>query len=301
MVIGFGGGSALDAGKAIAIMMTNPGELLDYLEVIGHGRLFERASARYAAIPTTAGTGSEVTRNAVLFSPEHGIKVSLRSPFMLPCLAIVDPDTTISLPPSLTAQTGLDALTQLIEPYVCSRSNPMVDALCRDGIRRVAASLRRAYETGSNATARTDMALASMFGGMALANAGLGAVHGLAAPLGGLTRAPHGAICARLLPFVMETNIRALESRAPASPALARYDEVAQLLLGDANAKRGDGVKWVFEICAVLAIQPLAHYGLTKNQVPAIVAQAQKASSMKANPILLTDQELTAILMQAID
>lgn len=177
-VIAFGGGSAIDAGKAIAAMLTNEGELLDYLEVIGRGRALAKPSAPFIAIPTTAGTGAEVTRNAVLASPEHKFKVSLRSPLMLAKVALVDSELTYELPPAITASTGLDALTQLIEPYTCCRTNPMVDALCVEGIPRAARSLRVASADGKNAPAREDMCLASLFGGLALANAGLGAVHG---------------------------------------------------------------------------------------------------------------------------
>ena len=299
LVIGFGGGSALDTGKAVAALLTNGGELLDYLEVIGRGQPLTQSSAPYIAIPTTAGTGSEVTRNAVLASPEHRVKVSLRSPLMLPRLAVVDPELTYALPPEVTAATGLDALTQLVEPFVSNSANPMTDALCREGMRRVARSLRRAYETGSDAAAREDMALASLFGGMALANAKLGAVHGLAGPLGGLFLAPHGAICARLLPIVMEANVRALQSRAPNSPALARYDEVAQILTGNATAAAADGVVWVRDVCAAVAVSPLSRFSLTQADFPAVVAQAQQASSMKGNPVPLTDQEVTDILEQA--
>ncbi|MBF8282477.1 MAG: iron-containing alcohol dehydrogenase [Anaerolineales bacterium] len=299
LVIGFGGGSALDTGKAVAALLTNGGELLDYLEVIGRGQPLTQSSAPYIAIPTTAGTGSEVTRNAVLASPGHRVKVSLRSPLMLPRLAVVDPELTYALPPEVTAATGLDALTQLVEPFVSNSANPMTDAICREGMRRVARSLRRAYETGSDAAAREDMALASLFGGMALANAKLGAVHGLAGPLGGLFLAPHGAICARLLPIVMEANVRALQLRASNSPALARYDEVAQSLTGNATAAAADGVGWVRDVCAAMAVSPLSRFSLTKADFPAVVAQAQQASSMKGNPVPLTDQEVTDILEQA--
>ena len=300
LVIGFGGGSALDTGKAVAALLTNGGELLDYLEVIGRGQPLTQASAPYIAIPTTAGTGSEVTRNAVLASPEHRVKVSLRSQLMLPRLAVVDPELTYALPPEATAATGLDALTQLVEPFVSNSANPMTDAICREGMRRVARSLRRAYETGSDAAAREDMALASLFGGMALANAKLGAVHGLAGPLGGLFLAPHGAICARLLPIVMEANVRALQSRAPNSPALARYDEVAQSLTGNATAAAADGAGWVRDVCAAMAVSPLSRFSLTQADFPAVVAQAQQASSMKGNPVQLTDQEVTDVLEQAM-
>src|SRR5207245_11298164 len=212
-------------------------ELLDYLEVIGQGRALENASTPFIAMPTTAGTGSEVTRNAVLASPRHRVKVSLRSPFLLPKIALVDPELTYDLPPSITASTGLDALTQLIEPYVSSRANPMTDAVCVDGLRRVARSLRVAFEAGRNAAAaREDMAVASLFGGLALANAGLGAVHGFAGPIGGMFPAPHGAVCAALLPDTMEVNLRALRRRAPESETLRRFDEIARILTGRPEA-----------------------------------------------------------------
>ena len=300
IVIALGGGSVLDTGKAIAALLTNGGDLLDYLEVIGRGRSLTLPSAPCIAIPTTAGTGSEVTRNAVVASPEHRVKVSLRSPHMLPRLAVVDPELTYSLPPAVTASTGLDALTQLIEPYVSHSANPLTDALCREGMQRVARSLRKACDDGQDAAAREDLALASLFGGLALANAKLGAVHGFAGPLGGLFPAPHGAVCARLLPIVMEANVRALQTRAPDSLALKRYDEAARLLTGNLQAAASDGVAWVRELCAALAIPPLSHSGVTEADFSTIVAQAQKASSMKGNPLPLTDEELREVLRQAI-
>ena len=300
VVIGMGGGSVLDAGKAIAAMITNEGELLDYLEIIGNGKRLSRRPAWFIAIPTTAGTGSEVTRNAVLTSPEHRLKVSLRSLYLLPGVALVDPELTYDLPPGLTASTGLDALTQLIEPFVCARANPMPDALCVEGIRRAARSLRRAYANGHDGGARQDMAVASLFGGMALANAGLGAVHGLAGPLGGMFSAPHGALCAALLPHVMEINSRALRDRQPSSETLRRYDEVARLLTGDATAAAGEGVAWVRQLVGDLKIPRLGVYGITREHSAEVVEKASQASSMKANPIALTPEELAQILEQAI-
>jgi len=300
LVIGCGGGSVIDAGKAIAALMTNPGDTLDYLEVVGRGVALSRPSAPYIAIPTTAGTGSEVTRNAVLALPERRVKVSLRSPLMLPRVAVVDPELTHTVPPDVTASTGLDALTQLIEPFVCNATTPITDAFCRDGIRRAALSLRRVCENGEDGKAREEMALVSLFGGFALANARLGAVHGLAAPLGGMFPAPHGAVCARLLPIVMDTNVRALRSRAPASSALERYDEVAALLTGNPSARAEEGVEWVRALCRDLRILPLSSFGLTRPEISAVVVQGQKASSMKGNPIPLTDDELTAILIESL-
>lgn len=299
-VVGFGGGSVIDAAKAIAALLTNDGALIDYLEVIGRAQPLARPSAPCVAIPTTAGTGSEVTRNAVLTSPAHALKVSLRGPYLLPRVAIVDPELMYELPPALTATTGLDALTQLIEPYVSGRANPMTDAFCVEGITRAARSLRRAVEQPRDAGAREDMALASLMGGLALANAGLGAVHGFASPIGGRFPAPHGAVCAALLPQVMDANLRALATRAPTHDARRRYDELGRLLTGRAQATADDGIRWVRELVAALQIPPLSRYGLTRRDVPALVTDATNASSMKANPIALTADELTAALTAAL-
>ncbi len=300
LVVGFGGGSVLDAGKAVAALLTNGGDPLDYLEVIGKGRVLTRPSAPYVAIPTTAGTGAEVTRNAVLASPEYYVKASLRSAFLFPRLAVVDPELTHTLPPAVTAFTGLDALTQLIEPFVSVSANPLTDALCRDGMARVARSLRRAWEDGRNAAAREDMALASLLGGLALANARLGAVHGCAAVLGGRYPAPHGAVCARLLPVVMAANVAALHDRSPGGPALRRYEEVAHILTGRSSATIADGIRWVHALCADLGVPSLGRHGLVAAEIPAVVADAQRAGSTKGNPIALTDDELAEVLRQAI-
>jgi len=299
LVIGFGGGSALDTGKAAAVLIANPGDPLDYLEVVGLGLPLQHPSLPYIAIPTTAGTGSEVTRNAVISLPDLRAKVSLRSPFMLPRHAIVDPELTYSLPPSVTATTGLDALTQLIEPFVCNSPTPLTDAVCRDGLARAAHSLRTVFENGQDASARQDMALVSLFGGLALANARLGAVHGMANTIGGFSHAPHGAVCARLLPLVIETNVLALRTRLPDSPALARYTEVARLLTGEENASPEAAADWVRKLCELLNIRPLSEFGLNPDDFPAIVELSQKANSMKGNPLPLTDKELLTILGHA--
>ena len=300
LVIGLGGGSVLDTGKAIAALLTNTGDPLDYLEVIGKGQALTRPSAPYIAIPTTAGTGAEVTRNAVLVSPEHKVKASLRSPFMYPRLAVVDPELTRTLPPDVTASTGLDALTQLVEPFVSAGANPITDAFCREGIGRAARSLRRACENGRDAAAREDMALASLLGGLALANARLGAVHGCAAVLGGRYVAPHGAVCARLLPFVMAINVAALGTRGGDAPAIPRYEEVARILTGQADASIADGIRWIHALCVELDISPLGRYGVTFADIPGIVAEAQRASSTKGNPIVLMDDELADVLRHAL-
>jgi len=299
LVIAVGGGSALDTAKVVASMLTNSGELEDYLEVVGKGKKLTQAPVPYIAIPTTAGTGAEVTNNSVLGVPEYHRKVSMRSPLMLPYIALVDPELTYSMPPPLTASTGLDALTQLLEVYVSNNANPLTDAVCKEGLKRAARSLRLAYENGANHAARQDMALASLFSGLALANAKLGAVHGLAGPLGGLIAAPHGVICARLLPYVMHANVNALLSREPYSPALARFDDIAQILTGNLAAKALDGLTWVRNLCSALKLPPLDELGLNEKDFPAIVADSRKSSSMKGNPVELTDDELIEVLKKA--
>ncbi len=298
-VIGMGGGSVVDTGKAIAALLSNPGDIYDYLEVVGKGGPLTKPAAPYIAVPTTAGTGAEVTRNAVLAVTERRVKVSLRSPSLLPRLALVDPELTYGLPPQVTATSGLDALTQLVEPFLSNAANPMVDALCRDGIRRIARSLRHAYTSDDHA-AREDMSLAALFSGMALANAKLGAAHGFAGPIGGMFPAPHGAICARLLPLVMETNLHAIQDRAPGWPILSRFTEVSRLLTANPDAFAEDGIRWLHELCRDLGIPPLAAYGLTASDFPGIVALARTSSSMKGNPIELTEPELTAIMERAL-
>lgn len=300
LVIGVGGGSVLDAGKAIAALLTNPGDPLDYLEVIGRGRALSAPSAPYVAIPTTAGTGTEVTRNAVLASREHRVKVSLRSPHMLPDVALIDPALTHGMPPDITAYTGLDALTQVIEPFVSNKANPLTDAVCREGIVRAARSLLRAYEHGDDEQARENMALAALMGGLALANAKLGAVHGFAGPLGGMFDAPHGAVCAALLPHVMVVNVDVLHKRQPDHPALARYDEVARLLTGDVSATADHGVAWIAELCGLLGVPGLAAYGLSEADFDDVIDKSARASSMRGNPVTLTLDDMRAILQRAL-
>lgn len=299
-VVALGGGSALDAGKAIAALAANGGDPLDYLEVIGRGQPPTRPSLPFMAIPTTAGTGSEVTRNAVLGSKDAKVKASLRSPHMLPRVALVDPDLLSGAPAAVLASSGMDALSQLIEPFLSARANPLTDALAREGLRRSARSLRRAVLDGADAPAREDLALASLFGGLCLANAGLGAVHGFAAPVGGMFDAPHGAVCAALLPAVLDVNLRALRARAPTHPSLPRVQELAVLLTGRADARAEDAVAWVDELRAALGVPGLGRYGLTEAQVPALVTKAKGASSMKANPLVLTDAELAEIASRSL-
>ena len=299
-VVGVGGGSVLDAAKALAALLANPGDPLEFLEVVGRGRPLERSPLPFIAVPTTAGTGAEVTKNAVLASTTHGVKVSLRSDAMLPRVALVDPELTLSVPPALTAATGLDALTQVLEPFVSCQANPLTDALGREGLRRGSQALRRAFHDGNDLPARTDMALVSLLGGLCLANAKLGAVHGFAGPIGGMFPAPHGAVCARLLPLVVATNVAALRQRAAGSPMLARYAELASILTGRASAAPEEAAPWLRELVAELEVPELGRYGLSSRDIPVLVEKAQRASSMQGNPIVLTPDELAATLAAAL-
>ncbi len=300
LVIAIGGGSVIDLGKAIAALAPNAGDPLDYLEVIGRGLPLAAAPLPFIAVPTTAGTGAEVTKNAVLADPVSRVKVSLRSDAMLPRVALLDPELTWSMPKAVTASTGLDAITQVIEPFVSNAASPVTDALCRDAIARGARAIRRAFESGEDREARSDMALTSLFGGIALANAKLGAVHGFAGPIGGTFESPHGAVCARLLPLVMEANVRALRARSPGSPILERYHEVARLVTGDPRALADDGIRWAAELADDLGIPSLSRYGMKEEHVTLLASKSARASSMKGNPIVLTEEELEEILRRAL-
>jgi alcohol dehydrogenase class IV len=301
-VVAIGGGSVIDTGKAIAALMRNSADLFEYLEVIGRGRPLENASAPCIAVPTTSGTGAEVTRNAVLFSPEHAVKVSLRSPTMLPVAAIVDPDLTRNMAPQTTAWSGMDTLTQLIEPFTSSRANPLTDALCLEAIPRAAQALPRAFRNGEDIEARTAMSLASLFGGMALANAGLGVVHGFAAPLGGMFTAPHGAICAAILPHGMAANIAHLNAHpGPQTDAtLLRYRTVARCLTAREQAQPEDAVAFVRKLSHELQIPSLASFGMSAGVADEVVEKAARASSMKANPVALSREELKEIYLRSL-
>jgi alcohol dehydrogenase class IV len=299
VVAAIGGGSVIDTGKAVAMLLGNGGDPLDYLEAIGAGRAITRPSVPCVAVPTTAGTGAEVTANAVLASPAHRVKVSLRGVTMIPRAALVDPQLTLSCPPAVTAASGMDALTQCLEPFVSPMANPLTDAVAREGIRRAGAGLRRAYADGSDLGARTDMSVASLAGGMALANAKLGAVHGLAGVIGGTVAIPHGVACAALLAPVIDANVAALRAGPTGHPALARYAEAAALLTGDPGAAIEDGIAWVRQTLALLAIPGLGTFGLAPAQGKAIATQAQRSSSMRGNPVVLSDDDLRAIIARA--
>lgn len=298
-VVGFGGGSALDVAKAVAVLATSGTDPMDHLEVIGAGRPIERPGLPCIAVPTTAGTGSEVTRNSVLSGA--GVKASLRSPLLLPKVALVDPDLLVGVPKATIAASGMDALSQLIEPLLSQRANPFTDALARDGIQRSARSLRRAYQDGmEDAGVREDLAMASLFSGICLANSGLGAVHGLAAAVGARLSAPHGAVCAAVLAAAIEVNLHALGERAHDHPAVQRLAEVATLLTGRPDARAEDAIGWLQELTATLSIPGLATYGLDQDHIAEVVTAAQRASSMRGNPIELDDSEVTEIVTRSL-
>ena len=299
VVFGIGGGSAIDSAKAIAAMIPNEGALLNYLEVIGHGNPLVQLPIPCIAIPTTSGTGAEVTKNSVIKSTEKKVKVSLRSDKMYPVLALIDPKLALSMPQNITASTGIDALTHLMETFVSNQSNPFIDMLCREGMKRIGRSLENAYENGNNLEAREDMAMASLLGGMALANVKLGAVHGFAGPMGGMFPIPHGEICACLLPAVMEINSEALTDNAQ-KEYLEKYREVAQIFTGIKNAEIVDGIHQIKNLVKKLGIPKLSNFGISENDFPELIENARNSSSMKGNPVKLTNEQLCSILEKSM-
>jgi alcohol dehydrogenase class IV len=297
VLVGLGGGAVLDAAKLIAALVPNEGDVLEYLEVIGAGRPLAATPLSFVAVPTTAGTGSEVTSNGVVTSPTHGVKVSLRSPAMLARVAVVDPELTVGCPPAVTASAGLDALTQCLEPYVSPFANPLTDGFCEQGLRRAGASLRRAYTHGDDLAARTDMAVCALLGGLALANAKLGAVHGLAGVIGGLTGAPHGVCCAALLVPTAAVTIAALREADAEHPALARYAAAGGLLSGTTGVDAL--LDWLRETVRLLAVPPIGELGVRPEDHRRIAEQAAKASSTKGNPVALSVNQLIDALRAA--
>lgn len=297
VVVGLGGGSAIDAAKALAAMIPNSGDVLQYLEVVGDGRKLDHAPCPMIAVPTTSGTGAEVTKNAVISVPEHRRKVSLRDDRMLPNLAIIDPALTIGLPIEVTASTGMDALTQVIEPYLSARANPMTDAICREGIARGAHALPKLLKGAENISLREDMSLTSVFGGMALANSGLGAVHGLAGVLGGWCSAPHGALCGRLLPPVLEINARAVFEHGNTGLE-TRFRDVARWLTG--HPELHSAVTHLEHLLKLGGVPSLTAMGLLEEDISKVAEAARLSSSMKGNPVPLNQLELEEVLRKAL-
>ena len=304
VVIGLGGGSAIDAAKAVAGLLGNGGAALDYMEVIGKGQKITRPAIPWVAIPTTAGTGAEATRNAVIGHLGKRFKASIRSELLLPRVALIDPELGVGVPPAVTASSGMDALCQLIESYTSSGATPMTDVLSLQGIPLAARSLRRAFADGGDLDAREDMARAALLSGITLTNAGLGAVHGFAAPLGANFPVPHGTVCAALLPHVIAANVNALRAESATHPMLARYGAVGRLMCGDSSRRDARTIDHLVTATAALArdlkIPYLSEFGLTRDAIPEMVALARKSSSMRFNPIALSDAALTDILERAI-
>lgn len=306
LVIGLGGGSAIDCAKAVAGLLTNGGSVVDYLEVVGKGQKITRPATPWIAIPTTAGTGAEATRNAVIGYPEKQFKASIRSELLLAKVALIDPELGVDVPAAVTASSGMDALCQLIESYTSTGAQPLTDALALEGIHRAARSLAKACRNGHDLAARQDMAIAAYLSGVTLTNAGLGAVHGFAAPLGANFPVPHGTVCAALLPHVIAYNIAALQAQPTpqAEAALARYAKVGRLLAADDTLQEDQALQICVTFTATLAtdlqIPPLHHFNMTDADVPAMVQLAKKASSMRYNPVVLSDDALAQALTAAI-
>ncbi len=299
-VLAMGGGSVIDTAKALAALSVNPGTPLDYLEVVGRGQPFAHDPLPLLAVPTTAGTGAEVTKNAVLSVDGLSQKVSLRDERLLPKHAFIDPELAMSMPPAVTAATGLDALTQVIEPYLSKFGNPMTDALSSEGLRNGAWALLRAYRDGSDLEARTAMSLTSLLGGLALANSKLGAVHGFAGPIGGRFPAPHGAICGRLLPVAFEVTARALAQRSTDDRLRAGPRQVAALLTGKLDATVEHGTGFLQQLVEDLSVPSLSTWGVDRSDVPSVVDAAMVSSSMTGNPIELTRDETVEIMERCL-
>jgi alcohol dehydrogenase class IV len=283
-VIGVGGGSAIDAAKAVAGLLANGGGAADYMEVVGKGQKITKPAVPWIAVPTTAGTGAEVTRNAVVGWPEKKFKASIRSELLMAKVALIDPQLGVDVPPDVTARSGMDALCQCIEAYVSTGANPMTDAIALEGVTLAARYLKRAYVDGHDLEAREGMAMAALLSGIALTNAGLGAVHGFAAPLGANLPVPHGTACGLLLPHVITANRQR---------GVAKYDDIDRAVGGDAA-----------EVCARLVrelkLPGLSTFGANDADLPAMAEFAKRASSMRFNPVTLDDQALVQILQRSL-
>ncbi|TVR48717.1 MAG: iron-containing alcohol dehydrogenase [Rhodobacteraceae bacterium] len=287
LVIAIGGGAVIDHGKALAALIPAPHNAMRYLEVVGEGQPLDTAPLPLVAIPTTAGTGAEVTRNAVIQIPDAKRKVSLRDPRLYPALALVDPDLCLSCPKVVTLASGLDAITQVIEPFICSRANPMTDALCRDAIPRGLSALHRLMDQDA-AHAWDDMALTSLFGGLALSNAGLGAVHGFAGVIGGRTGGAHGAICGTLLVPVLKANAQAAPDSSIAKHRIAWVMEQIAREFGHVE----DFQNWI----RAHGLPTISELGITEQMHASIAHDTLQSSSYRANPVDLQDGNLLQVL-----
>ena len=301
VVLGIGGGSVLDAAKAIAGLLKPGNSVLDHLEGVGPELPYRGPATPFVAVPTTAGTGSEATKNAVLsVHGGEGFKKSFRDEQLVPEYAVVDPDLLASCPSHLIAANGMDAFTQLLESYVSSKANPFTDALAWSGMEAVRDGLPAWYENGPDAPAgREKMAYAALLSGITLAQVGLGSVHGLAAPLGAFFPMPHGVACGTLLAAATRVNIAVMAAREPANPALAKYARVGRLLHGmkhmDDIAARGALLQSLEAWTEGMHLPRLGEFGVGEADLPRIIANC-RGSSMKTNPVLLSDAEVGEVL-----
>lgn len=303
-VLGVGGGSVLDAAKAIAGLLKPGNSVMDHLEGVGPELAYKGPSTPYIAVPTTAGTGSEATKNAVLsVQGKDGFKKSFRDEQLVPQYAVVDPALLATCPPPLIAANGMDALTQLMESYVSSKANPFTDALAISGLDAVRDGLLAWYEDAHNGPARERMAYAALLSGITLAQVGLGSVHGLAAPLGAFFPIPHGVVCGTLVAAATDVNVSAMTQRDPDNPALAKYAVIGRLLADntelDDQTARHTLILLLDDWTKQLDLPRLDNYGITESDFPLIVANC-RGSSMKTNPIALTDAEVTEILHRRV-
>ncbi|WP_045388458.1 iron-containing alcohol dehydrogenase [Vibrio rotiferianus] len=299
MVIAIGGGSVIDMGKALAAIIPNQGDVYDYVEVVGRNVPLKTKPIHFIAIPTTASTGSEVTRNAVLKSGQDQVKVSLRSPEMLADVAIVDPTLTYGTDQYTSGRGAMDAFTHLMEAYVCGDPNPLTDMVCEEGLRCLSRSVIAGCKQDCH-KARADLSFAALLGGMAITNAKLGAAHGLASALGGKLDAPHSVITARLAPHVMNENINAAR-KAGRSDVISRYKRLAQLVTDRTNANEHDGVLWVRMVLDKLELPQLGKFGVCQTSFEQVADDALKSVAIKGNPLPLTQDRLVHILRQVCD
>ncbi|ELI0350892.1 iron-containing alcohol dehydrogenase [Vibrio vulnificus] len=296
MVVAIGGGSVIDMGKALAAIIPNQGDVYDYVEVVGRNVPLKTQPIHFIAIPTTASTGSEVTRNAVLKSGQDKVKVSLRSPDMLADVAIVDPTLTYGTDAYTSGRGAMDAFTHLMEAYVCGEPNPLTDMICEEGLRRLSHSIIPGC-LQDDYKARSDLAFSAMLGGMAITNAKLGAAHGLASALGGKLDAPHSVITAQLAPHVMNENIMAAREAGRAD-VLTRYKSLARLVTKNGDASELEGVEWVKGVLDKLQLPELSQFGVCSTSFDAVAEDALRSVAIKGNPLPLTKARLSYILEQ---
>ena len=299
-VIGIGGGSAIDAAKATAGLLSNGGAAIDYMEIIGAGRKITAPALPWLAIPTTAGTGAEVTRNAVVGSPKHNYKASIRSDYLLAKAVLIDPELNVNVPANVTAASGMDAVCQLIESFTSNAANPMSDALALPGLRLAFPALRKSVANLNDVDARSDMAVSAMWSGITLMNAGLGAVHGFASPFSARDPVAHGVICARLLPAVIKANVAQLRAE---NKSIERYVQIGKIAANREHIPDELAIailmEWIADSLQMFSIPTLASFGFDESHARDIIPKAKKAGSMKFNPVVLPDEVLLDILMSS--